>query len=252
MLKPTDIKLELAQKWINHLIELKYDGTRGLYLKGDLFTERKIIRNDRFPQIIKALKGIDCILDGEIALSETSNVFDVSRKVNWYKAKYFVFDILELNGEDLRGLSLLKRRFILISELGKLKSKYLNLPRTFKTLKEGWDYVKKNNREGLIIKDLTSTYPKGDIFKGIRSKNWFKLKNWKETELEVIGHEKGSDKGTFILKDNIRISALSPKMVIEWKDLRQKGTVFAEVSYLKKTDSGKLFQPILKRLVVIK
>lgn len=251
MLKPTEMDLEFAKKrnWNNHSVELKLDGFRAFFIKGDLFSEREVKRNDRFPHIIEALKEADCVLDGEIAIDEKSTVFDVSRKENWHKAKYYIFDIVELNGEDLRKLSLKQRHDILLDFLLNISSKSLTLPRTFDSFKDGWDYVIKNNLEGLVIKDLNSTYPKGNIFKKTESRYWRKLKNWQETKLEIVGHEAGSTKGAFVCENDIRISALSPQMVIEWQDMKQFGKVYGEIAYLRKTEDGKLFQPILKRLI---
>ena len=85
-----------------------------------------------------------------------------------------------------------------------------------------------------------------------RSRDWIKVKNYKETTLEIVGYEEGSEKGAFILSNGGRMSALSADYVAEYKRLSAKGVnskVFAEIEYLYKTKAGKLFQPVLKRLV---
>lgn len=253
MLKPSDMPIGQAQRVLKgnrYSYELKYDGFRVLWSGGLLKSEREITQNHKFPHIVEALKGTDVVLDGEICLNEKTTVFDINRKVNWKNAIYIIFDILEWNGQDLRPLPLCQRQEKLAEFLKVQKSKSLLSPRRYGSLEIGWEEVVGQQLEGLIVKDLNSIYTPLPLFKGVRTKSWFKVKNWKETELEVLDHEEGNVKGTFILEGGLRLSGTSVGFVSQFKTAKSLGKrVFAEISYLRETSDGKLFQPILKRLV---
>jgi len=66
--------------------------------------------------VAKQLKAKDAVLDGEIvALDGTGKpaFYDLMKRN--CRAVYYAFDILWLNGRDLRGLSLIERKKILRS-----------------------------------------------------------------------------------------------------------------------------------------
>lgn len=254
MIKCEEIKLEEAKQRFNRftikqIFQLKLDGSRGIYINGELFSERQISQNAKFPQILSDLKGINAVLDGEICLGENSNVFELNTKINRNRAKYYVFDILELNGEDLRALPLFKRRTKLFELVAILRSKSITIPKEWENFKEAWDYVVENKLEGLVIKDLYSTYPKVDMFKEMRSKNWIKLKNWLETKEKIVGFEEGSVKGAFVLENGSRISTLKPEVSQVYLDFKDIKPVYAEFHYLNKTSDNAYFQPVLHRLL---
>src|SRR5579872_2486314 len=95
--------------WIH---EIKHDGFRIVaYRKGDrvrLLTRNGYDFADRFPLIVEAVAGLpagSCVVDGEaIACDETGlSVFELIRwRKNDHAVTLCAFDLLELDGEDLR------------------------------------------------------------------------------------------------------------------------------------------------------
>jgi ATP-dependent DNA ligase len=257
MMKAYSISLEnikvLSDGWV---FERKYDGVRQLWVSGKLFSEFGVDNTSKFNHIKEELEGVDAVLDGEICLENGSSI-DIKERKNWNKVSYVVFDLLKLGKVDLTKLPLIERRKILFKLFDeKLKNKkFIKLSVGFFNFDEAWKQVLKNNWEGLIAKNLYSPYEGSldDLFKINRSWNWLKIKNWKEAREEIIGFEKsGSNtvfsKGSFILKNNTKVSALSKAVVKEYESLKQFGKVYAEIYYLKKTKDGKYFHPKLKRL----
>jgi bifunctional non-homologous end joining protein LigD len=102
----------------DYVFELKHDGFRALaYIENGQC--RLVSRNGNRIRsfgtleqwIGKALKTTDAILDGEVVCLDESgrSVFkDVLFRRG--ECRFFAFDVLWLNGEDLRGLPLVERK----------------------------------------------------------------------------------------------------------------------------------------------
>jgi len=233
-------------------IQLKYDGSRQFWIKGSLMSERMIDNSRKFSHISAILKGLDATLDGEVYIP-FKTVIDLNKKINWGKARYVVFDILEFDGEDLRNKPLRERMKILKSVLDNLNKDRLSSPvhfvLEFPAVDVAWEFILKNKLEGLVIKDLGSSYGNRDIFEESRVKSWIKVKNFKEGKEKIIDFEQGSVKGAFILENGSRISSLKPEVSNIFLSAKDVIPVFAEFIYLNKTEDNAYFQPILKRLV---
>jgi len=229
---------ENCQGWI---VQEKIDGTRSFF-DGNKFVspERETFKNERYIHILNELKNINAVLDGEIYFPNGC-VSDASIEENWSKCRYAIFDILKFRGFDTIKEPLYGR-LKLIEEIVK-GLKNVELINTFNGIEEGWKFVKDNNKEGLILKNPNS------IYEDKRSKNWIKVKNFEEIVEEIVGYEEGKQKGAFILESGGKMSALSEDFVKQYFKLKEKGKVFAEIEFLYRTDSGKLFQPVLKRLI---
>ena len=103
------------------LFEVKHDGFRAMaYLETSQL--RLISRRDHeyrsFPtlchSIASALKVKDAILDGEIVSIDQHGVAQFKQLMyRRYEPRFYAFDILWVNGEDLRELPLLERKSIL-------------------------------------------------------------------------------------------------------------------------------------------
>ena len=78
-------------------ISLKLDGTLIYFIDGKLFSPR-CERTERFKHIVDILiksKFPNCM--GEMFLDKPNScVFDVSRKENWNKAKFMIFDLIDI------------------------------------------------------------------------------------------------------------------------------------------------------------
>jgi len=234
-------------------VELKIDGSREFWIDNNLVSARGINHNQRYSHVYNALKNIgDCVLDGEIALGENSNVLALNKKENWNKSIFYVFDIIKYDSVDTTIYTLEERRKILDKLILKINSPYVKLIRSFDDIEKAWNYVCNNNLEGLVIKRKSSKYYhyNKDIFNPIRINDWLKIKNWRETKERVVDFIKGSEKGSFILENGSKVSTLENgvgEIFLKNKSLNKK--VYAEIFYMMKTSNNRLFQPKLKRLV---
>jgi len=257
MLKAYEITPEQAQKLNpnNFTFEMKYDGFRSFWTGHKILSDRGIDNTYKFPQIAKTLNSFsDTFLDAEIYV-KGGCVHDINQKDNWKNAIMVVFDILRKDGKNITHKTLRDRRVALKEFFNEIKlpeKDTIEPTITFNSFKEGWDYITKNNLEGVMVKNLNSTYHHNlnDILKVYRVNSWKKCKNFKEGFEEIIGYNAGSIKGSFLLSNGGKISALSKDKVKEYYQLKEKGgKVFCEFMYLYKTNQNKYFQPILKRLV---
>jgi bifunctional non-homologous end joining protein LigD len=184
-------KLPEGQQW---LYEVKWDGYRALALKKN-GTVRLLSRkgNDLtrdYPEIAEAVQGIAAkaaLLDGEIvALDEQGrpsfqmlqhrSTLGKNRRV-----VYYAFDLLNLNGRDLRGLCLKERKDMLAKVVaGSRVLLSANLEGPTAVLIE---QVAKLKLEGIIAKRRDSTYESGK-----RSSAWQKFKVNNEQEFVIGGY----------------------------------------------------------------
>lgn len=184
----------------NYLFEIKYDGFRAVsYMeksKTKILTRNGLDYTTKFSSIAKSLNSmcakISVILDGEIV------VFDAEGKSNFSLMQscikngkqnftYVVFDILALNSQDLRNKPLLERKEILKNFLYKCPNNILFSEYSIGKGKQCYNIAKKLSLEGIIAKKVDSFY------KGTRSEDWLKIKNYKRQEF-VIGGFCTSDK----------------------------------------------------------
>jgi bifunctional non-homologous end joining protein LigD len=185
------------------LYEMKYDGYRILaFVEGS--SVRLITRNGnditkRFFTIASSLrdwtKGKAMVLDGEIVIADESGKTDFQALQNYFKNKssqtltYIVFDLLAIDGEDIRGRSLIDRKEAL-EKLMKDAPKTLYYSRYVKGYgKESFVAACEAGMEGIIGKKADS------IYSGYRNDDWIKLKCYKRQEF-VIGGYSLSDKRT--------------------------------------------------------
>lgn len=184
----------------NWIFELKYDGYRALAAiagpEARIYTRTGKDWTDTFHRLRDPLAQItkgSALLDGEIC------AFDDNGKTDFGTLQealgtggplaYFVFDLLEQDGEDLRGLPLVERKARLQKLLAKLPR---DVPIQYSDHivgngKKVFDAVSEAGQEGIIAKDGRSKYI------GDRSKTWLKIKAIKRQEF-VIGGWRPSDK----------------------------------------------------------
>ena len=171
--------LPKGEDWI---YELKYDGYRILSVHGKLISRNGRDWTDKF----KSIKPpTNMILDGEIIAENFSDIRKSKSLV------YVVFDILELDGKDLRKLPLIERKQILarchsersrgISALPLGRPRPLDFARDDINIFQISDYITtftqndfdkicKNGFEGIIAKR------KNSVYSGTRNGDWVKLK----------------------------------------------------------------------------
>lgn len=183
------------------LYEIKWDGYRAIALshkgKVELISRNQQNYNKKYEPIYDALKawGRDAILDGEIVVVDDKGVSHFGALQNWQKTKdgtliYYVFDLLWLDGRDLKNEPLSKRR-ALLKEILPQKDP-IRLSENFDT--SATEFLKKAGKlglEGIIAKRADSLYREGD-----RNRDWLKMKVDKRHEVVIGGytHKAGSPK----------------------------------------------------------
>lgn len=179
------------EDWI---FENKYDGYRTIAVvnsdKVELFSRNKISFDINFKPIADELKKIDhiVVLDGEVVVENESGRADFQMLQNYLKTgignlKYYVFDLLHLDGNPVTELSLLDRKELLKILFNKYD--FSNIFYSEHTIGDGieqFEKARKNNSEGVIAKKADSSYTVAG-----RSNNWLKIKLSNEEEAIIIG-----------------------------------------------------------------
>jgi bifunctional non-homologous end joining protein LigD len=228
-----DVQLAKLVKTIpegDWLYEMKYDGYRILaFVEGNsvrLITRKGNDITKRFFTIASSLidlaKGRAMVLDGEIVITDESGKTDFQALQNYLKMQnsqnltYIVFDLLAIDGEDIRGQSLILRK-------EKLESLMQDAPKNLYYSRHVKGYGKESfaaaceaGMEGIVGKKPDS------IYSGKRNDDWIKIKCDKRQEF-VIGGYTLSDK---------RSSGVSSLLlgVYEGKDLIYAGRAGTGIS----------------------
>jgi bifunctional non-homologous end joining protein LigD len=118
----------------NWLHELKFDGYRALAFKAGkevrLASRNQKTFNNAYPQLIDALKLLnakEATIDGEITALDDEGKSSFQLLQSYGQAKqtplvYYAFDLLFLDGTDLRSRPLIERRKLLATLLKKAPS----------------------------------------------------------------------------------------------------------------------------------
>ena len=111
-----------GSEWIH---EIKHDGFRTMLAidggKSRAFSRNGYDWTDRYRPVIKACASLACrsaLLDGEIVVEDTNGVSDFDSLPSAIRHKpnrlvFYAFDLLHLDGQDLRQRELLERRAML-------------------------------------------------------------------------------------------------------------------------------------------
>lgn len=180
------------------IFEHKLDGYRAIASiakkKVNLQSRNEVSFAKQFPSILKALESIphEVILDGEIV------ALDKNKQSNFqilksgeplpakYQIHYMVFDILALDGNDLRDFTLLERKELLQLLLKNNPHPQIHLLEKMEmTMEEAVAKAKKQKWEGIIAKESSSRYVSGK-----RSSLWRKIKFQQSQEAIIVGYTK--------------------------------------------------------------
>jgi ATP-dependent DNA ligase len=164
------------------LHEIKHDGFRVIARKDGprikLYSRPGNDLTDRFPLIVEALARLrsrSCIIDGEAVCCDDDGVPSFDRiRYRRYDASVFLyaFDLIELNGDDLRRDPLEVRKATLASVLAKVgPGLRLNEHIEHHDGEVVFRHACKMGLEGIVSKRLGSPYVSG------RSRHWIKNKN---------------------------------------------------------------------------
>ena len=165
--------------WIH---EIKHDGFRILARRDArgvrLFTRNGYDFTDRFPKITEAIEALpvrSCFIDGEaIVVDERGlSVFDALRyRLRDHAAVLCAFDLIALDGQDLRGAPLENRKHMLADLLRGARHDGIAFNKHFDG--DGamiFKHACKLGCEGIVSKRLGTHYRSG------RVDHWLKIKN---------------------------------------------------------------------------
>lgn len=216
--------------------EYKWDGIRGQFIKRDgevfIWSRGEELISDQFPEIAGAMKLPldDYVLDGEILIVKNAGILNFSelqKRINRKNvtkkmtdelpACVFAYDLLEWNGEDLRGQPLAFRRSKLETLLNRMPADRFRrseavVTDTWDTLKKIQENARNLNAEGLMLKHKASPYHTGR-----KRGDWWK---WKIDPLTIdavlIYAQKGSGRRssyytdyTFAVKDGEQLVTIA-------------------------------------------
>ena len=163
------------------LHEIKHDGFRLMARRNRqavrLYTRNGYDFGDRFPKIIEAIKSLpvrSCFIDGEVIVVDERglSVFDLIRSGRRDRdAALCAFDLIELDGRDLRGAPIEERKHVLANLLFRERD---GISFNDHYDGDGANIFKQAcalGCEGIVSKRLGSAYRFG------RSDHWLKTKN---------------------------------------------------------------------------
>jgi bifunctional non-homologous end joining protein LigD len=182
----------ISDRWWH---EVKFDGYR-IQARVDadeikLLTRTGLAWTDRFSSVANAVAKLGLgsgILDGEIVVEDSAGISSFSELVNDLKNgrrdrfRYYVFDLLYLNGCDLRNVALADRKALLAAVLQRADANIIRLSDHFEI--EGtkfFEHVSRLGLEGMISKRKDAPYRSG------RSKDWLKSRCVFGQEFVVVG-----------------------------------------------------------------
>ncbi len=179
------------------VFEVKWDGYRALarLVAGEgatLASRRGNDLTERFRSVASALpravRSPDCLLDGEVcALDERgrSSFSLMQQGKPDTPIVYFVFDVLEIEGEPVIDLPLTERRKRLEALLDK-RNRSVRLSEAFDDGPALFRAAEQQHLEGIMAKKAASRY-----LPGKRTRDWQKIKTHGRQEFVICGYTKG-------------------------------------------------------------
>jgi DNA ligase-1 len=198
--------------------EVKYDGVRAqLHKKGDevrVFSRRLEEITESFPEVAEGARGFpgDMLVDGEIVPFRDGKPLAFQllqrrlRRIEGFEearsrvpVRYFVFDVLMLDGVELYKRTLRERRGSLEGVVKRTDFLLADMTPATQAAQIAKLFRKSRIRgyEGLVVKDPDSPYTPGR-----RGKSWVKLKEELDTlDVVIVGAELGHGKRAGRLSD---------------------------------------------------
>jgi bifunctional non-homologous end joining protein LigD len=177
------------------LHEIKYDGYRVIAsIGGDqvkIYTRKGLNWTERFRPLVAPLSRVPCksaVLDGEVGVADRKGHTSFSALQEALSNgggafAYYLFDILNLDGKDLRSLPQLERKELLRDLLGKAgkKGPLIYSDHVVGNGEQVFRESCKRGLEGIVSKLATAPY------RSVRTRNWLKSKCGLEQEFVIIG-----------------------------------------------------------------
>jgi bifunctional non-homologous end joining protein LigD len=218
-------ELPTGEGW---LFEPKWDGYRALaYVRGGEAALRSRRGNDltqRFAAVAKelpkALRSPDAVLDGEVcALDENGrpSFSAMQQGKPGTPLVYEIFDVLEIDGEELCDLTLTERRERL--EALVIPSRTIQVSGAFEDGEALFEAAQDQGLEGVMAKKAKSRYQAGS-----RGRDWLKVKTHGRQEFVICGWTKGQGRR----ERSFGSLVLGVQRAGEWAWVGNCGTGFSE------------------------
>jgi ATP-dependent DNA ligase len=190
-----DLRARLDLVDPRYVAEPKFDGSRGI-----VFVEkgRTVAAFSRLGNEVSGNAGMSwirevdwpvrsAVIDGEFCsgggLCIAGKTVEQARSTAGLMKDFVVFDLLGLNGQDLKKAPYEQRRALLEKHFGKFKDKRVTMTPKTEDAKALWDaWVEKLGGEGIMLKDRSSWY-----VPGWRSPHWLKVAFEIEVDVVVLG-----------------------------------------------------------------
>ena len=223
--------------------ELKFDGYRAMVALGRggarVFTRKGLDWSEKFAELIPPIEKLPCdsaLIDGELTVGAGLYGFGALQKAIKHGGpfSFYAFDLLHLDGTDLTGKPLSKRREaleLLFSDQPKLGLLQLS-PVLEGDASQALRAVCESGGEGLVSKRKDAPY------RGGRSSAWEKIKCMKRAEFVVVGWQSSDKRG--------RAFASLVLGVREAGQLRYIGKVGTGFDEEAMTDLARLLRPLAR------
>lgn len=177
--------------------QIKWDGVRGIASVDDggvrLFGKSGRDCTSQYPEmetLPRQMNAVSAVIDGEIVafvdgrpsfyhILKRSRSYG-GRSASTWPVRYIAFDLLELNGRDLRNQPLEERQALLRKHF--TASPVAALADDFTDGKALFELMKRENMEGIVSKRLGSAYLPGKVHR-----DWFKTKTARKMLCAVTG-----------------------------------------------------------------
>ena len=176
--------------------ELKYDGFRAItaITSGGIamLSRNELDLAPRFPRTYEALKKVkakEIVVDGEVVVLDAQGAPRFQLLQQGGEERLILFDILWLDGKDLRRLPYVERRKLLEKTFRKPPAGIAVSQILSMTGEEALALAAKGGWEGVIAKRQSSVYEPR------RSKEWLKIKTISEQEFVIVGWQASSATG---------------------------------------------------------
>ena len=213
----------------HHVMQEKHDGRRLMLRKQDIITGvNKLGVVTGFPAIIAEefqVAEADFLIDGEIVGEE-----------------YHAFDLLELDGDDLRGRTYQERYLHLMNLLASFNHRHISLVESAyqpSHKRELFDQLKSANREGVVFKRGDAIYTAGRHNSGGPQ---LKFK-FHETASFIVTKVNGKRSVSLMVFDGDKVVPVGNVMIPPNHEVPQVGAI-VEVRYLYAYRGGSIFQPV--------
>jgi bifunctional non-homologous end joining protein LigD len=209
----------------NWLMQEKYDGRRLLIKKSsaeNIAINKKGLAIFIVKEVMDLIKSVpvDIVVDGEIIGN-----------------RYYIFDILEYNGIDLRSKSV-QERYDILKNIEEIKDYVVASYVTEEGKRDLFKRLKEDGKEGVVFKEIHSTYIPGRPSSG---GNQIKFKFWKSATVVVDSiHKTKRSVGVAVYRQNEKV--LIGNVTISTKYNIPSINEIVEVVYLYCTQGDSLYQ----------